>query len=82
MLKLNNLLSLFKFLNLTDKEGSLSPSKIMIWGITTTILIILYKAGVDQLTLDQMGVFAGVLTSLIGSFAAIIKIGNNGGHDK
>lgn len=82
MLKLNSLLSLFKFLNLTDKDGNLSPSKIMIWGITATILIILYNVGLNQLTLDQMGVFAGVLTSLIGSFAAIIKIGNGTGQDK
>jgi len=73
--RMNRILCILKFLNITNPiTNALEPSKILLWGVTVTILTVMFSTLKAGMTLVDMGAFTGVLTTLVGVFAAVIKL--------
>lgn len=68
-----NLLRIFKFLNVVDdRTGDLSPPKILSWGLSIGICVVLFQINDAELDLT---VFAGALMTLITAFGLAYKLG-------
>lgn len=70
-----NLVSIFKFLNVVDdRTNELSPPKILAWGLSIGICVVLFQ--INDADID-LTVFAGALTTLITAFGVAYKLGQS-----
>lgn len=68
-----NMVRIFKFLNVVDgTTGELSPPKILSWGLSIGICVVLFQINDKEIDLT---VFAGALMTLITAFGVAYKLG-------
>jgi hypothetical protein len=68
-----NIIRIFKFLNVVDdRTGELSPPKILSWGLSIGICVVLFQ--INDANID-LAVFAGALMTLITAFGVAYKLG-------